>query len=64
MSTRQQNRELEQQPRAEPDASSGDAAETRARAGRLLAVADDVIDRVLSTESERFLSQNRQQGGQ
>jgi hypothetical protein len=64
MSTRQRDRDLEQRPAPASDARSGDAAETRARAERLLAAADDVIDDVLSTESERFLAQNRQRGGQ
>ena len=64
MTTRQRNREPEQAPEPAAGPSGGDASETRARAERLLAAADDVIDRVLSTESERFLSQNRQQGGQ
>jgi hypothetical protein len=42
--------------------SGGD--EVRARARRLLDVGDDLIRRALSGDSERFLAQNRQQGGQ
>ena len=63
MSTQQRNREPEHRP--EPAAQpAGDPADARARAARLLDAADDVIDRVLSTESASFLAQNRQQGGQ
>ncbi|MCR9096670.1 MAG: hypothetical protein NXI30_20800 [bacterium] len=38
--------------------------ETRRRAQRLLDLADDTISQALSQNSERFLAQNRQQGGQ
>ena len=63
MSTQQRNREPEHRP--EPAAQpTGDPADARARAARLLDAADDVIDRVLSTRSADFLAQNRQQGGQ
>jgi hypothetical protein len=36
----------------------------RRRAGGLLDAADEAIDRVLSGDSEAFIRQNRQQGGQ
>ena len=42
--------------------SSGD--EQRRRAQRLLDLGDEIISPTLSQDSERFLSQNRQQGGQ
>jgi hypothetical protein len=41
---------------------SGD--EQRRRAQRLLDLGDETISQALSQDSERFLSQNRQQGGQ
>ena len=39
-------------------------ARVRRSAGGLLDAADEAIDRVLSGDSESFLRQNRQQGGQ
>ena len=52
---------------AEPPASNrgtsdGDALRRRAR--RLLDLGDETISQALSQNSERFLSQNRQQGGE
>jgi hypothetical protein len=67
MRTRDRDRR-EQEPTPEPQpaaagdgAGAGDAGE---RARRLLDVGDDLIRRALSNDSERFLAQNRQQGGE
>jgi hypothetical protein len=38
--------------------------ELREHAARLLEAGDEAIRRALSNDSERFLNQNRQQGGQ
>jgi hypothetical protein len=45
-------------------AGSPGGNEVRQRAQRLLDIADETISQALSQNSERFLSQNRQQGGQ
>jgi hypothetical protein len=65
MSTRQREAR-EEEPRVEPAPAAGDAGadEAAARARRLLDVGDDVIRRALSGDSQRFLAQNRQQGGE
>ena len=47
-----------------PGAGSAGTDEVRQRAQRLLDLADEAINPALSQNSERFLSQNRQQGGQ
>lgn len=47
-----------------PSAGSPGGDEVRRRAQRLLDLADDTINEALSQNSERFLAQNRQQGGQ
>jgi hypothetical protein len=65
MRTRQRDlREEEPTPAPQPAAGApaGDDASRRARS--LLDVGDDVIRRALSGDSQRFLAQNRQQGGQ
>jgi hypothetical protein len=51
---------------ARPATRSGaaDGDETRRRAQRLLELGDETISQALSQNSERFLSQNRQQGGE
>ncbi len=41
-----------------------EADEAARRARRLLDIGDDAIRRALSGDSERFLEQNRQQGGE
>jgi hypothetical protein len=45
-------------------AAQADPDELRRRASRLLELGDEVIGRALSQDSARFLSHNRQQGGQ
>ncbi len=69
MRTRERNREEEQRSQA-PGATTA-AGETspggdelRDRARRLLELGDETISNALSQNSERFLQQNRQQGGQ
>lgn len=69
MTTRNRNREEEQRTQdsgratgAGSDNSSGN--EVRERARRLLELGDETIGHALSQNSERFLRQNRQQGGQ
>jgi hypothetical protein len=69
MNTRNRNREEEQNaqnsgstPGAGSNNSTGD--EVRDRARRLLELGDETISHALSQNSERFLEQNRQQGGQ
>jgi hypothetical protein len=56
----------EQEPAREPlvpePGAGAEAAAARARS--LLDLGDEVIRRALSGDSERFLAQNRQQGGQ
>ena len=49
---------------APPGAGSPGGEEVRQRAQRLLDLADETISEALSQNSERFLAQNRQQGGQ
>jgi len=64
---RTRNRESqEQEPAPEPQAAdAGAGADDAARRARsLLDVADEAIRRALSGDSERFLAQNRQQGGE
>lgn len=64
---RTRNRESrEQEPVPEPQAAdAGAGADDAARRARsLLDVADEAIRRALSGDSELFLAQNRQQGGE
>jgi hypothetical protein len=64
---RTRNRESrEQEPVPEPQAAdAGAGADDAARRARsLLDVGDEAIRRALSGDSERFLTQNRQQGGE
>lgn len=69
MSTRNRDREEQQRSLPTREATDGDhenpnAAELARRARRLLDQGDETIRSALSQNSERFLSQNRQQGGQ
>lgn len=66
MSQRERNRETETTSTpAVRDVSGGSGGtDAAANARRLLAAADEVIERALSRDSERFLSDHRQQGGQ
>jgi hypothetical protein len=48
----------------EPGGGGEGLDRVRRRAGGLLDAADEAIERVLSGDSEAFLRQNRQQGGQ
>lgn len=55
------------EPQTSPPAAEGGGTaneDARRRARRLLDFGDDIIDKVLSRDSQQFLSQNRQQGGQ
>jgi hypothetical protein len=56
----------EQEPTREPLApgTSVGAEAAAARARSLLDLGDELIRRALSGDSERFLAQNRQQGGE
>ena len=47
-----------------PGTGSPGGEEVPQRAQRLLDLADETISEALSKDSERFLAQNRQQGGQ
>ncbi len=68
---RTRDRDQEEQQRT-PDSKgaatagpgSGGGDELRHRARRLLDLGDETIRNALSQDSERFLEQNRQQGGQ
>ncbi len=64
MTTRQQRRDRD----ALASAIAGDpptgSDELAARAERLLRAGEDIIGRALSADSEQFLAENRQQGGQ
>ena len=53
--------EITPAPQPATDAGEQDAA---ARARSLLDLGDDLIRRALSSDSQRFLAQNRQQGGE
>jgi len=69
MRTRDRNQVEEQQARTPGEATptGGDSQggeEIRRRARRLLELGDETITNALSRNSERFLDQNRQQGGQ
>ncbi len=66
MRLRERDREEREARPAEAGAASeaADLAAARERARRLLDAADDAIGRALSSDSARFLEQNRQQGGQ
>jgi hypothetical protein len=69
MRTRDRDPEEEQrsqQPGATPAAGETGSGgnELRDRARRLLELGDETISNALSQNSERFLQQNRQQGGQ
>jgi hypothetical protein len=62
-------RERQTDPRAPRQAAAGtdgnaDLTAARADADRLLAAADDAIERALSADSKAFLAANRQHGGQ
>jgi hypothetical protein len=59
-------RENEQQPReaASTAPPGADLPALRQAADRFLAAGDEAISRALSSDSERFLAANRQQGGQ
>jgi hypothetical protein len=66
MNTRE--RRPEERPAGTPQGpSAGGGAgtgELQGRASELLAASDRLIERALSTDSPRFLSQTRQSGGQ
>lgn len=47
-----------------PDDGGGESEELRNEGAAFLAAADAAITRALSRNSEQFLAQNRQQGGQ
>lgn len=59
---RQHTKSIPESP--SPGAGSPGGEEVRQRAQRLLDLADETISEALSKNSERFLAQNRQQGGQ
>jgi hypothetical protein len=69
MRTRDRDPEEEQRSQ-QPGATTGAGGtgpggdELRDRARRLLELGDETISNALSQNSERFLQQNRQQGGQ
>jgi hypothetical protein len=54
----------EHEPTPEPQAAGAGADEAARRARGLLDLGDALIRRALSGDSERFLAQNRQQGGE
>lgn len=64
MRIRNRQPDRDEHPEAAGPPAPTPAAEVRERADRLLEAADDAIRRALSDDSERFLAQNRQQGGQ
>ena len=69
MRTRDRDQEEQQRtPDSEGAATAGPGSgggdELRNRARRLLDLGDETIRNALSQDSERFLEQNRQQGGQ
>ena len=69
MRTRERNREKQQRTEESGGATAVGTAgrggeELRNRARRLLELGDETITDALSHDSERFLEQNRQQGGQ
>ena len=69
MRTRDRNQQEEQTTQnaghtTGPGNGSPSDDETRDRARRLLELGDETISHALSQNSERFLEQNRQQGGQ
>ena len=45
-------------------ATTAEAEAMRARVRSLLDLGDDLIERALSSDSQTYLAQNRQQGGQ
>jgi hypothetical protein len=51
-------------PRGSSTSPEAGAPELRERASELLAASDRLIERALSADSARFLSQTRQSGGQ
>ena len=64
MTTRQHDRDRDALTSAiagDPPTGSQELAE---RAERLLRAGEDIISRALSADSEQFLAENRQQGGQ
>ena len=64
----ERERDIRERSRVAGEAADGDVDDdleaSRRRAGRLLQAADDAIARALSQDSERFLQQTRQAGGQ
>ena len=63
---RTRNRNLrEEEPVPEPQvAADAGSEDVGARARGLLDLGDELIRRALSSDSQRFLAQNRQQGGE
>jgi|YNPBryantNP2012_1023418.scaffolds.fasta_scaffold170892_1 hypothetical protein len=62
---RSEDDDLRQATPHPPEGSGADSlAQARQRAEELLRAADEAIHRALSTDSQRFLQANRQQGGQ
>jgi hypothetical protein len=66
MRRRNRSRQRDERPVGSNDAASEgrQTEELRDRAERLLDAGDDIVRRALSGNSQRFLAQNRQQGGQ
>jgi hypothetical protein len=64
MTLRQRNRDGDEDPPAAVGAPIGGSDEARERARRLLELGDEAIRKALSSDSEQFLAQNRQQGGE
>jgi len=56
--------EQQQREANSPAPPGDDLSELRQAGDRFLAAGDEAISRALSTDSERFLAANRQQGGQ
>lgn len=67
MRTRNRNQEVEEHAQGNGNADAprdGVGDDLRNRARRLLELGDQTIRHALSQNSEQFLQQNRQQGGQ
>ena len=58
------DREREQPPAANATVPGGNLAQMRLAGEALLAAGADAINRTLSSDSEKFLAANTQQGGQ
>ena len=58
------DREREQPPASDAPAPGGNLAQMRLAGEALLAAGADAINRALSSDSEKFLAANTQQGGQ